>query len=379
MLLLPDDQLEGKIVLGHTQPKGREAKRRIFRRLSHYNLTNYREDPIAGKRIKVTISKEEKKTEIDDDNKKKNKDKLDKNSIFTMGWGVTFDPKKYFTREISYSFKLSDEQKIEEIKEDILNIAHWEIESNPDITDILREAKWKKGLEKLFDFKVEENIAKISNSNPWIQQVLGVLILTKDFINSEESFDLSLTSKKNSNITFIFDKYWNFGEKEITFEVNQKQSEFSEILFERKGESEVQRIQNFCMNLCFRGLAYFYKKNGVEFTFEKIMIRFKRKKGEKYAKKIALIEDMSYLMATISQYNIEKYDKKALKELKDEVILIWERICFEEPTSSKIPALLPMYIITINESNSDESESDDEKKPKKSIKKSKAKRKDDSD
>ena len=150
------------------------------------------------------------------------------------------------------------------------------------------------------------------------------------------------------------------------------------------------------MNLCFRGLAYYYFKNGVEYTIDRVMIHFEGKKTDK-AQAIAEIEDMSHLMAELAQFEIEEYNKKALKKKNDGVLLILDRITFADPSFYFIPAMLPIYIVNIKEGESDESEGSDEeqsedsddknkkgkksKKDKKeqSLKSKKKKRKDDDD
>ena len=88
------------------------------------------------------------------------------------------------------------------------------------------------------------------------------------------------------------------------------------------------------------------------------MIHFEGKKTDK-AREIAEIEDMSYLMAELAQFEIEEYNKKALKKKNEGTLLILDRITFADPSFYFIPAILPMYIVNIKEGESDESEGSD--------------------
>ena len=67
--------------------------------------------------------------------------------------------------------------------------------------------------------KVEDDKTAINVSNPWIQIVLGILIMTKDFINFNDNFSLE-SKKKNEEIQRLFDPYWNFSPKENIFSID---------------------------------------------------------------------------------------------------------------------------------------------------------------
>ena len=88
------------------------------------------------------------------------------------------------------------------------------------------------------------------------------------------------------------------------------------------------------------------------------MIHFEGKKTDK-AREIAEIEDMSHLMVVLAQFEIEEYNKKALKKKNEGTLLILGRITFADPSFYFIPAILPMYIVNIKEGESDESEGSD--------------------
>ena len=84
------------------------------------------------------------------------------------------------------------------------------------------------------------------------------------------------------------------------------------------------------MNLCFRGLAYYYTKMNVDFRLNKVMIHFKGFHELQKAVHISKIEDMSYLMIKLMKYNIAEYTEKSLKIIEDGIIIIFERISIQE-------------------------------------------------
>ena len=299
-----------------------------------------------------------KSSKIKDSQNKKSKIKKNKNiDVLSLGSQKTFDPESEFNPKLTYTFKLSDKEKIDECIEELKSNKDYQIKTDTYFAEFLSEDLCIKKLNKLFEMEVEDDKTAITVSNPWIQIVLGILIMTKDFINYNENFSLE-SKKKKDKIPKLFDLYWNFQNKEIIFFVDSGKSEFKKLLFETKHESEVKRVQSFWMNLCFRGLAYYYSKNGVDYTIDRVMIHFEGKKTDK-AREIAEIEDMSHLMVVLAQFEIEEYNKKALKKKNEGTLLILGRITFADPSFYFIPAILPMYIVNIKEGESDESEGSD--------------------
>ena len=59
------------------------------------------------------------------------------------------------------------------------------------------------------------------------------------------------------------------------------------------------------------------------------------------------------LMAVLSQYKFEEYNKDNLNHKKEGVIIIFEKIQFDKISSGRIPALLPMYIVDLKSEYSD--------------------------
>ena len=179
-------------------------------------------------------------------------------------------------------------------------------------------------------------------------------MMTKDFIfqvsdrNSLFNFDLNDQPSFN-----LFDPYWNFGTSVNKYKIAKSTAQYKKILFNKRQDSEVCRVQNSFMNLCFRGLAYYYTKMNVDFTLEKAMIHLTGNTARELAETLTEIEDMSYLMVKLLRFNIEEYTKKKLKDTKDGVLVIFERICLAQLSYGKIPAMLPMYIVELKPEDSD--------------------------
>ena len=91
----------------------------------------------------------------------------------------------------------------------------------------------------------------------------------------------------------------------------------------------------------------------VDFTFEKAMIHLTGNKAYEQAKILTEIEDMSYLMVRLLKFDIEEYSQIQLKDKKDGVLIIFERIWFGQLSYGKIPAMLPMYIVELKPEDSD--------------------------
>ena len=72
--------------------------------------------------------------------------------------------------------------------------------------------------------------------------------------NSLFNFDLNDQPSFN-----LFDPYWNFGTSVNKYKIAKSTAQYKKILFNKRQDSEVCRVQNSFMNLCFRGLAYYYK------------------------------------------------------------------------------------------------------------------------
>ena len=333
-------------------------KKRDFRRINNYEDSKYKEDPVKGIRLAINLSGKVSQDPKDSQNKKSKSKKTNNQNVFSLGCQKTFNPESEFKEKLTYTFKLSDKEKIDECIEELKSINDYQIKTDTYLADFLSEDLCIEKLKELFEMEVEDDKTAIKVSNPWIQIFLGILIMVKDFINYNDNFSWE-NKKKKDKIPKLFDPYWNFQNKEIIFSVDSGKSEFKKLLFETKHESEVKRVQSFWMNLCFRGLAYYYSKNGVEYTIDRVMIHFEGKKTDK-AQAIAEIEDMSYLMAVLAQFEIEEYNKEALKNKNDGVLLILDRITFVNPSFYFIPAILPMYIVNIKEGESDESEGSDE-------------------
>ena len=179
-------------------------------------------------------------------------------------------------------------------------------------------------------------------------------MMIRDFVfqisdrNSLFNFDL------NDQPSFkLFDPYWNFGTNVNKYKIAKSTAQYKKLLFNKRQDSEVCRVQNSFMNLCFRGLAYYYTKMNVDFTFEKAMIHLTGNKAYEQAKILTEIEDMSYLMVRLLKFDIEEYSQIQLKDKKDGVLIIFERIWFGQLSYGKIPAMLPMYIVELKPEDSD--------------------------
>ena len=74
--------------------------------------------------------------------------------------------------------------------------------------------------------------------------------MAKDFIYGDILFNFNLKSKHLVKSDFkLFDKYWNFGINNCTYEVDKSSTQFKELLFNKRGDSEVYKIQNNYMNI----------------------------------------------------------------------------------------------------------------------------------
>ena len=96
-----------------------------------------------------------------------------------------------------------------------------------------------------------------------------------------------------------------------------------------------------------------YTKFNVDYTIEKVMIHLSGNTAYEQAKIFTEIEDMSYLMVKLLRFNIEEYSQMQLKDKKDGILVIFERICFGQLSYGKIPAMLPMYIVELKPEDSD--------------------------
>ena len=354
---MSDEEINGKITLGYTWPKGRLNKKRDFRRINNYEDSKYKEDPVKGIRLAINLSDKVSQDPNDSQNKKSKSKKTSNQDVFSLGCQKTFNPESEYKAKLIYTYKLSDKEKIDEWIEELKSNKEYQIKTETYLADFISEDLCVQKLNKLFEMEVEQDKTAITVNNPWIQIVLGILIMTKDFINYNDNFSLE-GKKKKDKIPLLFDIYWNFQNKENISSVNSNNCEFKKLLFETKHESEVKRVQSYWMNLCFRGLAYYYSKNGVDYSIDRVMIHFEGNETDK-ARAIAEIEDMSHLMIELAQFEIEEYDQKALKKKNDGTLLILDRITFADPSFNFIPAMLPMYIVNIKEGESDESDGSD--------------------
>ena len=119
----------------------------------------------------------------------------------------------------------------------------------------------------------------------------------------------------------MFDQYWNFGYQSEVYQINSSSEQYKAILFNKNLDCKLERIQNLYLNFWFRGLIYFYLKKKIKFNFCRTMIYLEEgEEAKKIADKISLIEDMSMLMAVLSQYKFEEYNEDKLKKKKEGVL-----------------------------------------------------------
>ena len=241
---MPDDKIEGKDKLEYTFLKDSLNINKDFLRLASFYLSQYYKDPVGGMRF-VSRPSNIKSSEIKDSQNKKSKTKKNKNiDVLSLGSQKTFDPESEFKPKLTYTFKLSDKEKIDECIEELKSNKDYQIKTDTYFTEFLSGDFYVKKLNKLFEMEVEDDKTAITVSNPWIQIVLGIMIMTKDFINYNDNFSLK-SKKKKDKIPKLFDPYWNFQNKENIFSVDSGNNEFKKLLFETKHESEVKRVQSF--------------------------------------------------------------------------------------------------------------------------------------
>ena len=178
--------------------------------------------------------------------------------------------------------------------------------------------------------------------------------MIKDFITGEDIFNFRTdnSSTKDEADFYIFDQYWDFSISNGNYKLDSESEQFQDLLLKVKKNWSILRYQSFYLNLCFRGLAYYYIKTGVNFKISKSVIHIQENESMKTAKNIACIEDMSKLMIILAQYKLEEYNKDTLQEKKEGVLIIFERIDFGDMSNKRIPALLPMYVMKIKKDKS---------------------------
>ena len=116
--------------------------------------------------------------------------------MLSLGCQKTFDPESEFKEKLTYTFKLSDKEKIDECIEELKSNNDYQIKTDTYLADFLSEDLCVDKLKELFEMEVEEDKTAITIHNPWIQIVLGILIMTKDFINYNDNFSLESKKKK---------------------------------------------------------------------------------------------------------------------------------------------------------------------------------------
>lgn len=231
ILLMPEDKLEGRIKLGYNQPKGRAGKRRDIWRIGDYNDCKYEEDPVKSVRILVQDKETKKLDKKESSIKKSKKSKINEDGIFQLGCLSAFEWEKFFKPKIKYEYKLSDKDDIEEWIEELKNPKSYTLKTDIELAEILDEKLCLNQL-KIFGIEINEDKTSIKVNNPWIQIVLGILIMTKDFVSYNKNFNIE-TIKKD-NILTLFDAYWNFSPKDPVFAVEASKQEFKDVIFESK-------------------------------------------------------------------------------------------------------------------------------------------------
>ena len=221
-----------------------KINKRNFRRISNFTYSGYKKDPVDGKRLSDTFNNEN-LTNVDDSQNKNLKALEDRSkNIFRLGCGATIDPNSCFEDKLTYRFKLSDKEEINERIEEIISFNDHQIKTDIDFTEFLSEGICIKQLQKLFKMEVEEDKTVIKVNNPWIQIILGIFIMTKDFILYNNLFNLK-DKKKGDKIAILFDPYWNFKTSKNMFNIKSDSNEFKKLLFNIKQKSQVKRIQIF--------------------------------------------------------------------------------------------------------------------------------------
>ena len=221
-----------------------KINKRNFRRISNFTDSGYKKDPVNGKRLLDNLNNENlpkfKESQINNLKASENRSE----DIFRFGCGAALDPSSYFENNLTYRYKLSDKEEINECIEEIISFDDHQIKTDIDFAEFLSEGICIKQLQKLFKLEVEEDKTVIKINNPWIQIILGIFIMTKDFILYNNLFNLK-DKKKGDNIATLFDPYWNFKTSKNMFNIKSDSNEFKNLLFTIKQKSKVKRIQSF--------------------------------------------------------------------------------------------------------------------------------------
>lgn len=290
-------------------------KIRKIRRYDHYKTAGYEEDPYSKKgRIKARINSESSSKTEDVENYKEN--------FFLFGINAYNQRSNIFKNRISTEMIISDSNQFKRIIENLASVPiqidsageigwNWTFE---DLGEKFEEFLWGK-----FE---EEGIHEFNNW--WVQMKLGMFALLKK--NFEGSLDAP-----------IFDKYWDFsylGSETHIINVEDGSDEEKQILnktgIKHNSSATLHRVQNFCINLWFKSLEYYYKiEKKHNFKIDKQMIYFEGENAYEDAWNFSKITDMSYLMTQILKKKIVAFDKDiSIKKLEKGVILLLSHLNF---------------------------------------------------
>lgn len=212
-----------------------------------------------------------------------------------------------------------------------------------------------------------EDDANVEVESAWVHLNLGVLGMLENLANStlEPKFPL-------------FSVYWNQNPTDpesFLEQVNPETEEEFEVLDDNKKGMVLYRIQNFFMNLAYRGLHYYYSTKNIDFEEKEVMVHFEGEGAFEAAQEFVNIEDMSFFMLEILKHDVQKFKKKVVKKLTNKssessgCVVVLKHLSFPEGDYTAIPAYLPTYLIQLDEEADLEEEEDTT--PKKKSKKNK--------
>ena len=114
-------------------------KKRDFRRINNYENSGYKEDPVKGIRLTINLSGNASQDPKDSQNKKSKSKKTNNLDVFSLGCQKTFDPESEFKEKLTYTYKLSDKEKIDECIEELKSNKDYQIKTDTYLVDFLSE------------------------------------------------------------------------------------------------------------------------------------------------------------------------------------------------------------------------------------------------
>ena len=114
-------------------------KKRDFRRINNYKDFGYNSDPVNGVRLAINLSSKASQNPKASQNKKTKSKKTNNKDVLSLGSQKTFDPESEFKEKLTYTYKLSDKEKIDECIEELKSNKDYQIKTDTYLADFLSE------------------------------------------------------------------------------------------------------------------------------------------------------------------------------------------------------------------------------------------------